>query len=143
MTFEKILCPIDFSDGARQAMQLAAKLAVESGGEVILVYVWHPTYVVSPEVTYSDAMAAQLRTDSEAELERWKAELETLGARCGGAKVLVGVPWDEIVAVAKRDPAIDLLVIGTHGRTGLKRALLGSVAEKVVRHATCPVLVVR
>ena len=54
-----------------------------------------------------------------------------------------GTPWNETVAIAKRDPSIDLIVMGTHGRTGLKHALLGSVAEKVVRHAPCPVLVAR
>jgi nucleotide-binding universal stress UspA family protein len=52
------------------------------------------------------------------------------------------VPWDEIVGIAREDRAIDLIVLGTHGRTGIRRALIGSVAERVVRHAPCTVMVV-
>jgi len=54
-----------------------------------------------------------------------------------------GAAWDQIVAVARKDPDIELIVIGTHGRTGVQRALIGSVAERVVRHAPCLVMVVR
>ena len=142
MRFAKILCPIDFSPGSREAMQLAAKLAAESKGEVVLLHVWHPPYISSAEAPIPEALMMQLRTDAENELARWKAELEKLGTRAT-AKLAIGAPWDQIVALAKDDPAFDLLVIGTHGRTGIKRALLGSVAEKVVRHAPCPVLVCR
>jgi universal stress protein A len=143
MTFKNILCPIDFSDGSREAMHTAAKLAAESDGQVVLVHVWHPPYVSSSELSFSDALTTQLRVDAEAQMERCKAELEASGARCASAEVMVGTPWDRIVERAGRDLTIDLIVIGTHGRTGIKRALLGSVAEKVVRHAPCPVLVVR
>ena len=55
----------------------------------------------------------------------------------------MGFPWSVIVDAAVQDPAIDLVVIGTHGRTGIKRVFLGSVAEQVTRHAPCSVLVVR
>lgn len=55
-------------------------------------------------------------------------------------KFLEGAPWDQIISTAREDPAIDLIVMGTHGRTGVKRALIGSVAERVVRHAPCAVM---
>jgi universal stress protein A len=79
----------------------------------------------------------------EVELAEWKAHAKELGANEVATRVLTGAPWDQIVAAARDDSAIDLIVMGTHGRTGLKHALLGSVAEKTVRHAPCPVLVVR
>lgn len=142
MRFAKILCPIDFSAGSREAMTAAAELASESAGEVVLLHVWHPPYITSPEAPIPEAMMIQLRSDAEHELAKWRDEVVKHAPRVT-AKLAIGAPWDQIVALAKDDPAIDLVVIGTHGRTGIKRALLGSVAEKVVRHATCPVLVVR
>jgi len=67
--------------------------------------------------------------------------------RARGAQVttlaLSGAPWDQIVSAARKDPAIDLIVLGTHGRTGLARLLMGSTAEQVVRKASCPVLTVK
>lgn len=123
-------------------METAAKLASESKAEVILLHVWHPPYISSPELSMPDQLIMQLRSDAEEQLARWKADLEKAGTRVT-AKLALGAPWDQIVELAKQDTAIDLVVIGTHGRTGIKRALLGSVAEKVVRHAPCPVYVVR
>jgi nucleotide-binding universal stress UspA family protein len=66
-----------------------------------------------------------------------------MGVREVQARSETGAAWDRIVAIADADPAIGLIVMGTRGRTGLPRALLGSVAEKVVRHAPCSVLVAR
>jgi nucleotide-binding universal stress UspA family protein len=78
-----------------------------------------------------------------AQLAKSKTEAQQLGVKEVATRLLTGVPWDEIVSAARSDSAVDLIVIGTHGRTGLAHVLLGSVAEKVVRHAPCPVLVVR
>lgn len=141
MRFAKILCPIDFSAGSREAMQVAAELAAPQSGEIVLLHVWHPPYIASAESPIPEAMIMQLRTDAELELARWKAELGGGGTRVT-ARLAIGAPWDQIVSLARQE-GVDLVVIGTHGRTGIKRALLGSVAEKVVRHAPCPVLVVR
>lgn len=79
----------------------------------------------------------------EAELEAWSAEARRIGAKKIAVRFVTGIAWDEIGAITRSDPAIDLVVMGTHGRTGLRHVVLGSVAEKVVRHAACPVLVVR
>jgi nucleotide-binding universal stress UspA family protein len=85
----------------------------------------------------------QLADTEETELAKCKTYAKELGAADVATLFLSGTAWDEIVSAAHKDPTIDLIVMGTHGRTGLKHALLGSVAEKTVRHAPCPVLVVR
>jgi nucleotide-binding universal stress UspA family protein len=85
----------------------------------------------------------ETKTLAENDLARWKGEAEQLGARRVSTVLATGAPWHEIVEIARRDPAIDLIVMGTHGYTGLKHVLMGSVAEKVVRHAPCPVLAAR
>lgn len=142
-TFHKILCPTDYSAGAREALATASRLAVESNAQLVLVHVWQPPYTYSPEMTFSPDTIGQLRKDAEDSLVAWKAEAEKLGAKAVTTVFAIGSPWNELVEAQKRDREIDLIVMGTHGRTGLKHALLGSVAEKVVRHASCPVLVVR
>jgi len=141
MRFRKLLCPTDFSEGARHALRTAIEMS-DGEAELVLAHVWHPPYFYGPETTFPDALAADFRVDAERELERWTAEATKLGAKRVAPVFLVGAPWNEIVRLAEVDGA-DLIVMGTHGRTGLKHVLLGSVAEKVVRHAHCPVLVVR
>jgi nucleotide-binding universal stress UspA family protein len=79
----------------------------------------------------------------EQTLQAWVRDAQRLGARQVTSKFLCGAAWNEIVNFARRDPTIDLIVMGTHGRTGLHHMLIGSVAEKVVRHAPCRVLVTR
>jgi nucleotide-binding universal stress UspA family protein len=74
-------------------------------------------------------------------LAKAKVQAESVGALEVGTKLLQGVAWDEIVRFAKTE-GFDLIVMGTHGRTGIKHALLGSITEKVVRTASCPVLTV-
>lgn len=76
-------------------------------------------------------------------LEQWADQARRAGAPEVSSRFVEGVAWDRIVDAAKRDSSIDLIVMGTHGRTGLKAALIGSVAEKVVRHPPCRVLVTR
>jgi universal stress protein A len=142
MKLRKLLCPTDFSAGARDALRTAIDLVAGSDAELVLVHVWYPPYVYS-EATFADGLFADLRTDAEQGLAAWKSEAGKLGATKTTTMFLVGSAWHEVVEAAKRDPAIDMIVMGTHGRTGLKHVLLGSVAEKVVRHAPCPVLVAR
>ena len=142
MSFHKILCPTDFSDGSRQALRLAIdRLGPDS--HLVLLHVWEPPYVYGPDAGLPGAVVVETKALAEAELARWKGEAEQLGARGVSTVLAGGAPWHEIVEVARRDPSIDLIVMGTHGRTGLSHVLLGSVAEKVVRHASCPVLVAR
>lgn len=141
MRFRKLLCPTDFSEGARTALRTAIEMTA-GDAELVLAHVWHPPYFYGPETTFPDALAADFRVDAERELDRWTAEAGKLGAKHVTPVFLVGAPWNEICRLAEADGS-DLIVMGTHGRTGLKHVLLGSVAEKVVRHAPCPVMVVR
>lgn len=144
MAWKKILCPVDFSSGSAEAMRTAATMAAESGGELVLAHVWQPpVYTMGEGVGLAADLITELIKDAEKGLAQWKGDAERLGAKRVTTTFLSGVPWNEVVTAASADPAIDLIVMGTHGRTGLKHVLLGSVAEKVVRHAPCPVLVIR
>ncbi len=148
MAFKKILCAVDFSDHAREAMRRAADLATSTGGSLTLL---HAAYV--PITSYGDGgpmlpssgpeLTAQLGKEAEKHLAEWKKRAEEMGVRTVTTKVVAGLPWHTIVEALEADRDYDLVVIGTHGRSGLGRLLLGSVAENVVRHAPCPVLVVR
>jgi nucleotide-binding universal stress UspA family protein len=143
MGFTKILCPIDFSACSREALRTATELARDGSASLILAHVWEPPRWTSGEVMIAPEVIQSTTDADQAELEAWKTTAKQLGAREVGTRFLSGVAWDAIVALLKADPAIDLVVMGTHGRTGLQHVLLGSVAEKVVRHAPCAVLVVR
>jgi len=143
MVFHKILCPVDFSAGSRQALKLAAQLAKESAAPLVLAHVWQPTQWAAAEVQLAPGVMQDMLDTEHAELAKWRAEAVELGAGDVEVRFLTGAPWDQIIGTARADRAIDLVVMGTHGRTGLTHVLLGSVAEKVVRHAPCAVLVVR
>jgi nucleotide-binding universal stress UspA family protein len=139
---KQILVPVDFSECSRKALRYALPFAKEFGAGISLLHVVETAYVMGEfgAVDYV-AMAADLTTEAERQLR------ELAGAEIGSSaawKIAVrqGRPATEI-AEAARELEADLIVIATHGRTGLKHALLGSVAENVVRHAPCPVLTVR
>lgn len=140
MRFNNILCPVDFSDCSRDAFLRAVELAKRPAARLILVTVYQvPFYEGAP---YMPDVMRSIQEGAEQALAKWSAEAKTLGAGAVEAVALLGVPWDEIVRLA-RERASDLIVMGTHGRRGIKHALIGSVAETVVRHAPCSVLVVR
>ena len=144
MSFRKILCPIDFSEGSRSALHVAAELArkwqaVLVLGHVLETRLWLAGYVTA----WPSDLLADAKTSAAASLATWQAEAQHVGASDVEAELLDGVPWERIVAAASADPAIELIVMGTQGRTGIARALIGSVAEHVVRHAPCTVMVVR
>ena len=146
MAFQKILCPVDFSAGSQRAMAAAVRLANERDAELVLFHAWHlpPTAMaLAGELRYSADLIQQLSDDAQRGLEAAVADAAKLGAKRISSKLGTGVPWHQIVDTAAADPTFDLIVIGAHGRTGLSRVLLGSVAELVVRHAPCPVLTVR
>ena len=131
---KRILVSIDFSDCAKKALEYAIPLAKEHQAGITLLYVVPPPYAVGE---YGGFDYAQLQTGMRVTGEKELAKLavdEVRGAVPAGTLVRVGSPAREIV---------DAIVISTHGRTGLKHVLLGSVVENVVRHAPCPVLVVR
>lgn len=144
MTYRKILCPTDFSDCSRVAMRTAIDLANASGASLTLMHAWHfPAYTFTGDAPIPANFAKELEATAERSMAKWKDEAEALGARRLSIRLVDGVPWDQIVRTLQGDSTYDLCVMGTHGRTGLKHVLLGSVAERVVRHAPCPVLVVR
>ena len=143
MGFTKIVCPVDFSACSREALRIATELAQDWSAALVVAHVWEPPRWSTGEVMIAPEVIQDMIDAEKAELENWKATAKQLGAREVGTRFLSGVAWDAILALLKDDPAIDLVVMGIHGRTGLKHVLLGSVAEKVVRYAPCSVLIVR
>ena len=144
MQLRKILCPVDFSNDSREAMEFAIELAAKNHAALALVHVWEPPlWLTSSEMPISGEAIQQIVDSEEQNLETWAGDARRLGAPDVSSSFLRGAAWDQVVQAAKSDPSVDLIVMGTRGRTGLKHALIGSVAEKVVRHAPCRVLVTR
>jgi nucleotide-binding universal stress UspA family protein len=139
---KQILVPIDFSDCSKKALQYALPLAKEHQAAITLLYVVPPAYGAGE---YGGIDYAQLEANMKEGGEKQLVKLamdEVRGQVSADTLVRVGSPALNIVEVARTLPA-DLIVISTHGRTGLKHVLLGSVAEHVVQRAPCPVFVVR
>jgi universal stress protein A len=142
---KRILVPLDFSDCSKKALRYALALARQHGAALDLLYVLPTLPYGSGEYGVFDYGKLQEDMKASAEMKLAKTLSEEIG-QCpsvrAGSILRIGTAAREIVDVARTLPA-DLIVIATHGRTGLKHVLLGSVAEQVVRHAPCPVLVVR
>lgn len=142
MPFTKILCPIDFSPGSKQALHVAGDLAARASCELVVAHVWQlPSSTYALEYPWPAEVAQNLIDDATRELAKAESEALAPGVAKVSSILLSGTPSTEIVALLEQQ-AFDLCVVGTHGRTGLARVLLGSVAEKVVRHSPCPVLAV-
>lgn len=145
MTFERILCPVDFSPGSQRAMRLAARLASEAAGEpeLVLAHVCHvppPVYAADPAFL-TDALQARIE-DERCGLAAAVAEASRSGVRRVTTRFLTGTPWAELVALLRDDARFGLVVLGSDGRTGPDGVAMGSVAEKMVWRAPCPVLTV-
>jgi nucleotide-binding universal stress UspA family protein len=138
--FKSILAPVDLSSCSRAALELACKLATPFGASVDVIYV-HPangvTPAAGPEATASDQLTA-----AREELHRFVASIPGVPAAIRTSRVETGDARERIVAIADGSH-YDAIVLGTHGRTGRPRSLAGSVAESVVRTASCPVITVR
>jgi len=141
--WKNICCPIDFSDASRAAMETAADLARRFGATLTLLHAYPVPGYTFPDgsVVASPRMLQELADQAAKHVGEWKRQAQGMGVPTVNAETLVGEPASEIVSYA-RDHGVDLLVLGTHGRTGLEHALMGSVAERVVRRARCPVLTV-
>jgi nucleotide-binding universal stress UspA family protein len=140
---KRIFVPIDFSNLSKDALQYARLLAEAFSANIVLgsvVEQYPEGPLVASELT-TQVMMPLIR-EAETELERIADELKNLTTAKIKVEVSAGRPSHEICAMAKRAGA-DLIVLTTHGYTGLKRMLIGGTAERVVRHAQCPVLVVR
>ncbi len=141
MKTDHILVPVDFSDNSLKAIDAALEMQKVFGGRVELLYVLEPLIV-----TFGEALPADLPNDLE-RVTSAEAEMERLRGRYAldlplETSVLQGTAWDVVCEVAEKKNT-GLIVITSHGYTGLKRILLGSTAERIVRHAHCPVLVVK
>jgi nucleotide-binding universal stress UspA family protein len=139
---KKILVPVDFSECSRKALQYAIPFARQFNAELTLVHVVQVNYYVGDFGTVDMALLeTEMRKSAEKQLSDLAAR--EVGQELRSETVLrTGRIVSEIVEVAKQTKA-DIIIISTHGHTGLKHVLLGSVAENVVRHAPCPVLIVR
>jgi len=133
---QKILVPVDFSDCSQKALQYAIPFAKQFGAELVLLHVVEP-YSLVPEMVPYDFETTR---DSRVELDALAGEVAKT-AHCQ-TSVRTGTAHLEITAAA-RDLCADLIIISTHGHTGLTRKVFGSTTEKVVRYAPCPVLIVR
>ena len=139
MTCEKILVPVDFSHDSDHALDYAIDLGQQFHSVLVLIHVIHMHLPHIVEASYPNIME-YMRTEAEAQINSRRERPIGAGMR---ASVIVesGIPATRIVDVAE-DQDVDLIVMGTHGRTGLHRILLGSVAERVVGLSRCPVLTV-
>jgi nucleotide-binding universal stress UspA family protein len=146
MEIRSILVPTDFSECGNYALSYAASLARSFNASIICVHVIEP---IVPTVGYSGMteplpiadISEQLEDSAERELPKL-AECEDCAGLDIEEVIVHGEAASEIVRVAK-ERKVDLIVVSSHGRTGLGRILFGSTAEAVVRHALCPVLVVK
>ncbi|HKP46253.1 MAG TPA: universal stress protein [Pyrinomonadaceae bacterium] len=146
MNIRSILLPTDFSECGNYALSYAASLARTFGASILCVHVIEP---MVPTVGYSGMteplpladISDQLEDSAERELPKF-ADCEECSGIAVEELIVHGEAASEIVRVAK-EKDVDLIVVSSHGRTGLGRILFGSTAEAIVRHASCPVLVVK
>ena len=141
----RILVPTDFSKHSHNALTYAAAFAEKFGAELYVLHVVQDLALFIPEAVLVAPPPAppveQFAAAARTALERVITDLQRPGLAIR-PEVVEGTPYEEIVRFA-RERAVDLIVIGSHGHTGLAHLLLGGVTDKVVRRAPCPVLTVR
>lgn len=145
LKIKKILVAIDFSKLSYEALDYGIALAQDVGARLSVLYVVEPMEFTGVDVLGGTPIATQSIVDehlkqARRELERVKTR-KLAGLAGASTAVRMGRPAEEIVAAGGKGKA-NLIVLGTHGRSGLSHLLMGSVSERVVRHALCPVLVV-
>jgi nucleotide-binding universal stress UspA family protein len=142
LAIRKILVPIDFSEFSHKSLDYAAAFALQSGAEIVLLHVVPLNYVDAEVIAFDfSKLEKQAAASCEARLQRLREQRVDPALQCT-VKVVTGRPVEEIVAAARSFGA-DMIVMSTHGYTGLKHAFLGSTTENVVRYAPCPVLTLR
>jgi nucleotide-binding universal stress UspA family protein len=143
--FRRILHASDFSPASRRAFEGAIALTKANDAELVVIHVLEPVTPWSEDAYVSprayDRLLTSARSVAAKRLDALLRKAKAAGVRVAG-RLVDGNPRDAIPRAAKRSHA-DLVVVGTHGRTGLGKILLGSVAERVVATAPCPVLTVR
>ena len=140
--YDKILVPTDGSEGTQKAVDHALRVAEKFGSELHVIYVINTSaYSTLPAEANWESVTSALRKEGRAATKGIIEEAEDRGIKVERS-ILEGVPHKEILHYID-DNGIDLVVMGTHGKTGLDRFLLGSVTEKVVRSCDIPVLTVK
>jgi len=148
LSVRKILVPIDLSPTGTRVLEQAQVFATRFSATIDLLYVWTPPALQAPETMLTGVGAAEqpllewLRSSAQEQLSKFASQAESAGIAIAQSYCDLGDPTTIILERAGSG-GYDLLVLGTHGRTGLSHALMGSVAEKVVRRAPCAVLTVR
>lgn len=143
ISLKKILVPTDFSDFSQRALEFALSLADEFRSKVYVMHVWDMPMTSSllPPEPYPELVLTEEQKAGEEHLVKVANELKASGFDAEPVFVF-GKPYMEIVRAA-RELEADLIVLGSHGRSGISHLVLGSVAEKVVRLAPCPVFTVK
>ncbi len=139
--FKTILCPTDFSDESGRAIEYGVRFARYSDGLLLLAHIVH-----IPSEHYRDEAGHIMRFDDlkvNAQLRLQEFRDKFLGDY-GNYELItdIGDPYEQLMTIAN-DRKVDLIITSTHGRTGIEHLVMGSVAEKIVRHSPCPVFVVR
>ncbi len=142
MAFQSILVPVDYSEPSRRALELA--LSLNDGAEVTVVHVWdRPAYVGEEVIAQPDgsrrSLSELIRDNAERDMTEFLAPVKNPSGKAFKHQLISGDPASAIIAEASK-PGYDLLVVGTHGRTGVTKLLLGSVTEKLIRLSPIPVL---
>lgn len=138
----RILCPTDFSDASRHALDHAVMLAGWYRARITALHVRHPAFLIEPPILMAELDTAMpTLEETEARLHDWLAPVRAAGLECDVVALDGSRPAPIIVEVAARTGS-DLIALGTHGRSGFERLLLGSVTERVLRTTRCPVLTV-
>ncbi len=141
LRLNRILVPVDFSESSRKAVQSAVAFAKQFDAEIVLLHVLEPA---PPQIEIMEAALTEssLREEATRELSEWQREAVSRSKKVR-AVVRNGTAADQEIVKAAKEDDMDLIIMGNHGRLGLARVFIGSTAEKVVRHAPCPVLVIR
>ena len=136
---QQILAALDGSPTSEAALEQAIQLATAFGSTVFLVHVLD----MYPEsIAVASDMEERLSQEAREILENGQARVEAAGVACAGTSVHIGGQPHAFITREATERNVDLIVLGSHGRTGLRKLLVGSVAERVIGHAPCPVLVV-
>ncbi len=135
------LVPVDFSKGSEFALNHAIKLAGASKGKLLLVHVLSLTFAFPVEVGFSDIFDI-LEKDAQEKMRKLIRRKHLKPGQCRSILIRGVDPGRMIADLARRSRA-SMIIMGSHGRTGLQRLMLGSIAERTLRYAKCPVLIVK
>ena len=143
LDIRRILCPIDFSEASQHALDHAVMIAGWYRARITALHVRHPAFLIEPPILFAEMNQGGMATleDVEVRIYDWLLSACVVGIECDVLASDGNSPAARIVEYARSLPA-DLIVLGTHGRGGFERLLLGSVTEKVLRRAPCPVITV-